>query len=128
MRRLDGGWAMANPEHENMVRYEHEKLKQWRADHPDDVLDLTGANFATVPFRDIPLQKADFSGADLTRADFTGVSLREAVFTRTRIAHTNFAGCDLYKAKFSQVTDATDVYFERASLRCASFNHCTIAG
>ena len=59
---------MANPEHVKVAQQGAVAIAAWRREHPEETLDLSGAN----------LSWADLSGADLREANLGGADLRGA--------------------------------------------------
>ncbi|MEV0233944.1 pentapeptide repeat-containing protein [Nonomuraea sp. NPDC050786] len=70
-------------------------FNQWRADHAEEELDLSGADL-----RGLDLDKMVLAGADLTGADLSRASARGAIFSGADLTGANLAGADLTGAGF----------------------------
>ncbi|MCJ7491761.1 MAG: toll/interleukin-1 receptor domain-containing protein [Dehalococcoidia bacterium] len=102
---------MANPEHVVLVRKGAKAIAEWRAAHPDERLDLSGAD----------LSKTDLQGADLS-----GANLREADLERANLGRANLTGgfflaANLYTANLKGA-DLNSAHFELANLTMAGLS------
>ncbi|MFI7643090.1 pentapeptide repeat-containing protein [Nonomuraea sp. NPDC049400] len=115
-------------------------FNQWRADHAEEELDLSG-----VDLRGLDLDKMVFAGADLSGADLSRVSARGAIFSGADLTGANLAGADLTGAGFgySELVNAsiaftrlgsamiqpailTGAVFTGAVLQHTSFRECDL--
>jgi len=78
---------MANEEHVSLI-LQRGDWNKWRADHPDTILDLSGAN----------LRGADLSGANLDWVNLRGANLRGADLSGANLIEAVLSGADLKKA------------------------------
>lgn len=101
---------MANKEQLEILKQGVEVWNQWRQDHPNIKIDLSGADLVAADLNGADLSGANLSRADFRRADLSGADLRKAIlwgvnFTRadlrqanfmsSLIAHTLFGDCEL---------------------------------
>jgi hypothetical protein len=93
---------MANPEHVALVRKGAKAIAKWRQAHPDERLDLSGA---------------DLSGADLGDPDLSGANLSQA-----RLFGANLSGARLFRA------DLLGANFKEASLGGADLSWADLTG
>lgn len=117
-------------------------FNQWRADNPEEELDLSGADL-----RGLDLDKMVFAGANLAGADLSRASARGAIFSGADLTGANLAGADLTRAGFgfSEMVNATiaftrlgsamiqpatltDAVFTGAILDHTSFRECDLDG
>ena len=130
---------MANPEHLELARQGTDALAQWRAQHPDTPLDLSGADLSKIALRSAPLgearlegavlAEADLSEADLRAADLTGADLRGANLTRMTghaieaqsadFRRAVLTGADLRAGQF-QGADFRAAHLDEADLRAGN--------
>jgi uncharacterized protein YjbI with pentapeptide repeats len=123
-----------NPEHVAIVRQGREAIAAWRRAHPDERLDLAGANLSEADLVGADLVGADLAGADLTKAnlfranltgaDLTGADLTDVELSGVQLSKASLAGADLSKADLNGAyrTQAgpSDIYQWRAYLDGAS--------
>lgn len=101
---------MANPEHVALVRKGTEAIAEWRRAHPEDRLDLTGANLSGANLRwaalaranltDANLAQANLSTADLRVANLVNADLREADLTWANLTWADLTNANLVGATF----------------------------
>ena len=99
---------MANEELVALLKQGAQAWNDWRAEHREAPVDLSGA-----ALRGLDLTRVDLAGADLGGADLRGTLLSE-----TNLAGTRLQDANLFKA----VLDGADL--ERAELSGARFVHC----
>lgn len=87
---------MADPEHEAVVRKGAKVIREWRRRHPEEHLNLRGADL-----RLLNLTGADLSGANLDHADLSGGHLREANLSGALLLCTDLYSADLARANLS---------------------------
>ena len=80
-----------NTEHVALVRQGSERIAEWRAKHPGEVLnlsgaDLSGAYLAGANLVNADLTNANLTGADLTDADLHGAKVRGAGFADSKVS------------------------------------------
>ena len=100
---------MANPEHVAVVKQGVKTIAQWRLQHPEETLDLSGADLSTADLSTADLSRANLSGADLSTADLFGANLQLAYLSDADLfeADLNLAdlsGADLANARFGFTT------------------------
>ncbi|MFI7232505.1 pentapeptide repeat-containing protein [Nonomuraea angiospora] len=102
-------------------------FNQWRADHAEEELDLSGADL-----RGLNLDQMVFAGADLTGADLSRVSARGAIFSGADLTEADLAGADLTRAGFgfSEMVDAAIAFTRlgRAMIQPATLTGAVLAG
>jgi hypothetical protein len=86
---------MANPEHVEIVKLGKEAIKDWREDHVDQTLDLSGADLREADLGEADLRKADLNGTDLSETDLRGTYLREADLREADLHEARLSGTDL---------------------------------
>ena len=99
---------MANEELVALLKQGAQAWNDWRAEHGEAPVDLSGA----------ALRGLDLSAANLGGADLTGADLRGALLSQANLAGARLQGANLFKA----VLDGADL--ERAELSGARFVHC----
>ncbi|HPF95126.1 MAG: pentapeptide repeat-containing protein [Candidatus Magasanikbacteria bacterium] len=67
----------------------------WRKDHPDKIIDLSGANLNYLD-----LSKVNFSKVNLDNARFQGTNFRDADFQLSSLRFVNIYRCTLDGANF----------------------------
>ncbi|MGB8980357.1 MAG: toll/interleukin-1 receptor domain-containing protein [Anaerolineales bacterium] len=101
---------MANKEQLEILKQGVDVWNQWRQDHPNIKIDLSGADLVAADLNGADLRAANLSRADLRRADLGRADLRNAIlwgvnFTRADLRQANlmdsvmghafFGDCDL---------------------------------
>src|SRR5450759_3027931 len=77
--------TMAIQKQVTTLRQGTDKWNSWREKHPDEKIDLIGAN----------LNKADLNGADLNGADLSGANLNRANLSRANLSRAHLNGAHL---------------------------------
>ena len=143
---------MSKTEHMQLARQGALAIAQWREEHPDELLDFSGAslsnhNLNRADLREADLSRADlmgiklnqarlykanlsksaslmgsFNAADLTQADLTGCILKRAVFTEANLAEANLSGADLSGA------DLSGANLQNANLSGADLSEAKLRG
>jgi uncharacterized protein YjbI with pentapeptide repeats len=126
---------MANAEHLARLRKGPDDWNQWRAQHPNDRVDLSLTVFEPVDtfgldrfnLSGVDLSNSRLSGAHLSGVNLRQADLREAVLTRATLSHAilrraNLSGANLKKA------DASGVNLGEANLDSANLSWATFAG
>ncbi len=121
-----------NPEHLRVVRDGPERIAQWRAEHPGETLDLSGADLQGTSLEPTNLANTDLSGADLrgaslkdanlTNADLSGACLHAANLCWADLTGASLRNADLTRADF------TDAHLSGADLIGASLRAATLQG
>ena len=108
---------MANPEHIELVQQGREAIEQWREQHPEEHLDLVGADLDRVNLTAANLVKTDLRGAslrmaklnganlswtDLTEANLSEAELNLAKLSRAFLARANLSGAKLFGIDLSE--------------------------
>ena len=107
-------------EHLTLLRQGVEVWNQWRKDHPDEDVDLSGANLSGAKLRNADLSGADLSRAYLTGVDLTGVDLSKADLSAATLSGANLSKADLIEADLSAAN------LSRANLSGADLSAATI--
>lgn len=89
---------MAQGRHVTLLWEGAERIAKWRADNPDVVLDLSGANFFKSPSEKANLENADLSDADFSNANLSELNLQNANFKNSKFTGANLKNADLRKA------------------------------
>ncbi|MFC5833871.1 pentapeptide repeat-containing protein [Nonomuraea insulae] len=120
--RLDGEIGTGTAEVIGILRQGPFAFNQWRADHAEEELDLSGADL-----RGLNLDQMVFAGANLAGADLSRASARGVIFSGADLTGANLAGVDLTSAGFgySELVDAT-IAFTR--LGSAMIQPATLTG
>lgn len=79
---------MANEEHLQVVIQGVSTWNQWRADYPDELPDLTGANLGGARLRDAHLMSANLVGANLDSAILYNAYLGGTVLADLNLTNT----------------------------------------
>ena len=93
---------MANPEHMALVRKGAEAIAEWRRAHPDERLDLSGADLGHANLSGAQLWQADLSDAVLSDADLSRADLGGANLSKANLSRAYLSGANLSKAKLSR--------------------------
>ena len=142
---------MANPEHVRIVKAGADAIAEWRKSHPDERLELEGAdlrhanliganlsgsNLAGADLRRAELYEVDLRGADLEKAnlrsietydtDFRDANLRDANLTTASLYESNLDSADLREADFS-FAQLFNVGVANANFEKALFLETTLA-
>jgi len=132
---------MANPEHVEMVKQGREAIAAWRANHPNERLDLRGADlFALDLGLDLigaGLSGADLSGAELSWAklsmtDLSSADLSNATLLGANLSDANLAGTALSEANLMQtdlsLANLREANLHSADLGGADLHHADLVG
>ena len=98
-------------EHIEIVRQGRLAIDDWRTYHPQERLDLSGANLSGV----------ELWAVDLSRADLWGANLRTARFSNANLSDANLAGADLTKS------DLSSAVMERSNIAQADLTDSNLA-
>ena len=100
---------MANAEHIQIIQRGPEAIQQWRAENPNENLDLQGAELNPSAIQNLILQEADLRGANLEGArienvqiegaNFTGANLRRAFIDTMNGDRVKFDGAQMEKCE-----------------------------
>ena len=100
-------------------------------------VDLRGASFAAVNFKDTGLSLSDLSGSSIISSNFdectmvdvnlSGIMLHDSSFIKTNLSYSTFYGSVLKGANFSKA-DLTGCDFRKADLLGASFDVANLSG
>jgi uncharacterized protein YjbI with pentapeptide repeats len=119
---------MAKPKQLERLRRGFKEWNTWRAEHPDEHIDLSGADLQWADLSWADLRNADLSEGDLWHANVSEASLSSANLTKAHLACTNFSRAnlsraDLTEARLSQAclmgADLTEAVLSRADLTSA---------
>lgn len=96
---------MANTEHLEMLKWDIRRFNLWREEHPEVVLDFSGATLAGKSIRERNLSGCNFRrtnlrGANGVNATFIGADFREAEAACSNFEGADFSGADLRGADF----------------------------
>jgi uncharacterized protein YjbI with pentapeptide repeats len=91
---------MAKPGHVETI-LQRERLYKYLAEHPDETLDLRGANLRGTVLSAANLRRADFSAANLSEAVLVGANLSGANLRQASLNVANLEGADLREADLS---------------------------
>jgi hypothetical protein len=110
---------MANKAHIQLLQ--RENWNKWKADHPENVVDLSRGRLSEADLREADLRKAnlheaDLSGANLGTADLSWANLRGA-----NLRGANLCGANLRWASLSGA-DLSGANFSRADFRAANLS------
>ena len=122
---------MANGEQVAILRQGVEKWNQWREQHPDAKIDLSGADIAGCNLVSVDLHGADVSSANLSRSDLTHADLRKANLAMSNLEGAVFlfadlAGCDLRGADLRHAS-LEDARMQGADLSQSCLDKATLA-
>jgi hypothetical protein len=108
---------MANEEQLAILKSGVEAWNAWRAEHPDERIDLSRAD----------LSQADLSWANLTQADLTEADLRRANLSQTRLSKAYLGGAMLSDADLTNA-NLSDADLTNANLSGADLSGAHVAG
>ena len=129
---------MANPEHVEIVK-QATAIGVWRASHPDEQLDLSGADLSGADISAVvykrsfiesysaPLGKADLRGATLTRANLDTADLSDADLREANLSGASLRSATLREADLRGAL-LYDTVFNLADLRGANFASARLSG
>lgn len=121
---------MANPDHVSVVKQGTDATNKYVEEHPDEQLDLTGADLPGLALPSCNLVKANFAGANLAGANLSGANLQGGSLAAANLESGNLTGADcrgmgLHRARL-QGADLRGVQMDKigvgAQLMCASAN------
>lgn len=113
---------MANEEQLKILLQGMKVWSQWRKEHLDEDIDLTGAHLAGANLREADLRGVDLDKTDLARADLVGANLTEAELIEAHLERATLAGATLTEA------DLTGAHLERATLEEADLRGADLRG
>ena len=128
---------MANPAQLERLRRGAKVWNTWRSEHPDEHIDLSGADLQWADLSWVDLRKADLSEGDLWHANVSQASLSSANLTRAQLASTNCAGANLSKANLTEAclaqahllgADLTEAVLSKADLTKADLRRAVFFG
>ncbi len=108
---------MAVEEHVRVVLGGGETIREWRAEHSHERLDLRGAQLRRAKLTDTDLDDAQLQGANLEWADLRWADLR-----RADLSHARLVRADLHKAELA------DANLQAADLRMANLEDADLQG
>ena len=107
---------MANLQYLDMLKQSVKTWNQWRKEHPDVLLDLSGAD----------LSGADLSGANLNGANLSGAFFNNADLSSTNLPRADLSNADLNKANLRRANlwgvDLSGAKLSEANLSGAKLN------
>ena len=126
---------MANPEHVKVVKQGTEAIARWRKQHPEERLDLSGADLGWVDFSEANLSGSNVAGANLSFAKLHGTNLSNA-----DLSAADLLGVDIFKPKLNGANlsktnlsaanirdvDLSGVALTAAICGCTSFHNCNL--
>lgn len=142
---------MADKNQISIIKSGWEAWSEWRINHPNIAIDLSGANFnlaklAAINLSRVSITNVCFHGADLVNAcfreatgtsDFSKAHLRRADFhgaklNKTNFSHANLEGADFTRAYLGRVdfsnANLTNAIFTAADLYKADFTNANLTG
>ena len=87
-----------NLEHVEIVKRGAESISKWRETHPNERLDLRGADLGYAYLRGANLLDADLGGANLWNASLRGANLWNASLRGANLGRANLVGANLGRA------------------------------
>jgi uncharacterized protein YjbI with pentapeptide repeats len=116
---------MANDEHIALLRKGVAAWNAWRAENPDILPDLTGADLNRANLTRADLSKANLQGADLREAELGEANLVGAHLDKANLLHAKLPGTNLSKAELREANlSGTDL--KRACLTEANLTRATL--
>ena len=113
---------MADPEQVSILEQGVDAWNQWRSEHPEARIDLSG----------VDLRKIDARGATISDAEFNGANLREADLSEARLRGAHLEGADLERADLSKADLSTaflsGAHFQGAELWAARLRVAMLRG
>jgi len=118
---------MANPEHVAILKQGVEVWNRWRAENPDVIPDLNGANLEKVQLREINLEGSTIVEANLREAMIFESQLMRVNFENSDLSNTNFWGSELTSANL-KYTKLARAQFITANLSLSDFSYADLCG
>ncbi len=118
---------MANRDHLRVVKRGAAAINQWRRQHPDERLELSGANLSRAHLRGANLNVADLSTADLHGADLSGAALNRADLSEADLRRVVLDQARLVRAILRDA-DLSGANLTRALLDGADFIYAHLCG
>src|SRR5260370_1355535 len=113
---------MANQKHLDLLKQGVGAWNEWRREHPNTKLDLSGADL-----RGADLQKTNFTGTDLQKTNFTGADLRGADLRGADLSTSYLVRADLEDADLRGAI-LKDKYLRGVDFREANLSHTDLSG
>jgi uncharacterized protein YjbI with pentapeptide repeats len=118
---------MANPEALAILKQGSASWNEWRALHPNEVVDLTDADFEEGDFSGINLKNTNLTGAIIEHTDLSGARLDHACLSGASAVGVVLTGASLNHANLEDV-DAAVGDFQKASFIGAQLGRATFDG
>jgi uncharacterized protein YjbI with pentapeptide repeats len=119
---------VAKPKQLERLRQGFKGWNTWRAEHPDEHIDLSGADLQWANLSWADLRNADLSEGDLYHADLSQASLWGANLAGAQLVCANFSGANLSRANLTEArlsqsclsgADLTEAVLSNADLTSA---------
>lgn len=121
---------MANKKQLTILKHGVARWNQWRQDHPDEVIDLRGANLNRTDLHGVNLSNADLGGAilslahladaDLRNVELGGANLSDALLSGANLSSASIRDANLRRAHLSRAN------LSDATLRDTDLNHARL--
>jgi len=134
-----GGIEVAKDEHVAAFMKGSDYLRAWRANHPGQILDLSGADLSDAPAHPrlfgIDLSSADLRGANLRevwleRANFEGAKLGGADFSLAQLSESSFkraGGEVVFRGAIMKQADLSEAHLEGSDFEQADLQGCVLS-
>src|SRR5438552_1247773 len=87
---------MANQEQVELLLRGKDIWSEWREQHPEVNIDLSGADLFRAKLGEANLGGADLSGANLSEANLSGANLTIAILVGTNLTGATLTHCSIY--------------------------------
>ena len=123
---------MANLNHVQVASHGRDAIQEWRGEHRNERLDLSGAFLSTAQLQGADLSRSDLSEADLSGGHLRGANLRGSNLERAHLHRAEMANTDLSGARLMEAyllgADMSQSKLGRANLRGADLSRANLSG
>ena len=123
---------MANLSHVQVASHGRDAIQEWRNEHRNERMDLSGAFLSTAQLQGADLSRTDLTEADLSGGHLRGANLRGANLEKAHLHRAEMADTDLSNARLNEAylpgADMSQSKLGRANLRGADLSRANLAG
>ncbi len=123
---------MANLSHVQVTSHGRDAIQEWRNEHRNERLDLSGAFLSTAQLQGADLSRSDLSEADLSGGHLRGANLRGANLEKAHLHRAEMTETDLSSARLTEAyllgADMSQSKLGRANLRGADLSRTNLTG
>ena len=123
---------MANLSHVQVASHGRDAIREWRNEHRNERLDLSGAFLSTAQLQGADLSRSDLVEADLSGGHLRGANLRGANLEKAHLHRAEMADTDMGNARLMDAylpgADMSHSKLGRANLRGADMSRANLSG